>query len=91
MMVYRGWWFGPGGGLLGLLIWVFVIALVAALVVALLVRLVRGPRRRYWMQEPRPDDPEQVLRARFARGEIGADEFQARLDVLRRTSQPPRT
>jgi uncharacterized membrane protein len=42
------------------------------------------------MQGPHPDDPEQVLRTRFARGEIGADEFQQRLDVLRRTSQPPR-
>jgi uncharacterized membrane protein len=82
-----GWGFGPVGVLLGLLLWV----LFVGLLIALIVRLVRGPRRRYWIQGPRPDDPEWVLRARFARGEIGADEFQARLDVLRRTSQPPRT
>jgi uncharacterized membrane protein len=61
------------------------------LLIALIVRLVRGPRRTYWMQAPYPDDPEQVLRTRFARGEIDADEFQARLEVLRRTSPAPRT
>ncbi len=93
------WWFGPGhvglgwvGLIVGGLIWI----LVVALLVALVVRLVRGPRRGYWMPGPppgwgpsaHPDDPEQVLRTRFARGEIGPEEFQQRLDVLRRT-QPP--
>jgi putative membrane protein len=82
-----GWGFGPAGALFGLLIWV----LFVGLLIALIVRLVRGPRRRYWMQGPHPDDPEQVLRTRFARGEISADEFKQRLDVLRRTSGPPRT
>jgi uncharacterized membrane protein len=81
-----GWGFGPG-----LLLWVFFIAFATALIVALIVRLVRRPRRRYWMDRPHPDDLEQVLRSRFARGEIGADEYQQRLDVPRRTSQPPRT
>jgi putative membrane protein len=71
--------------LLGGLFWL----LIVVLVIALIVRLVGGPRHRYWMQGPPPDDPEQLLRARFARGEIGADEFQQRLDVLRRTSPPP--
>jgi uncharacterized membrane protein len=85
-MWHWGWGFGPGGGLLGLLLWI----LFVGLLIALIVRLVRGPRRRYWMQGPHPYDAEQVLRARFARGETGADEFQQRLDVLRRTS-PPRT
>ena len=82
-----GWGFGPGAGLLGLLLWVLVIGLL----IALIVRLVRGPRRRYWMDRPHPDDPEQLLRARFAHGEIGTDEFQQRLDVLLRTSRLPRT
>jgi putative membrane protein len=86
MMWHWGWGIGPGV-LLGLLLWI----LFVGLLIALIVRLVRGPRRRYWMQGPHPDDPEQVLRTRFARGEIGADEFQQRLDVLRRTSHPPRT
>ena len=88
MMWY--WVGGPGHAgwvvaLLGGLFWL----LIVVLVIALIVRLVGGPRHRYWMQGPPPDDPEQLLRARFARGEIGADEFQQRLDVLRRTSPPP--
>jgi len=85
MLWHWGWGFGPG-----VLLWAFMIAFVTALMVALIVRLVRGPRHRYWMQGPHPDDPEQMLRARFARAEIGADEYQQRLDLLRRTSQPPR-
>jgi len=90
------WWWGPGWGgpgtLLGLFVLVFLIALVTAALVVLIVRLVRGPRHRDWVQGappdwtmPRQEDPEQVLRTRFARGEIGAEEFQQRLDVLRRT------
>jgi putative membrane protein len=88
-MLYWGWGFGPGGWLrlaLGLLLWLLVIGLLVGLV----VQVVRGPRRRYWMQGPHHEDPEQLLRARFARGEIGADEFQQRLDVLRRTGPPPK-
>jgi putative membrane protein len=88
-MLYWGWGFGAGGWLrlaLGLLLWLLVIGLLVGLV----VRVVRGPRRRYWMQGPQQEDPEQLLRTRFARGEIGADEFQQRLDVLRRTGPPPR-
>jgi len=89
-MMWWAWWgVGPGGWLrvaLGLLLWL----LVVGLLVAVLVRVARGPRRRYWMQGQVPNDPEQLLRARFARGEIGADEFQQRLDVLRRTAPPPR-
>ena len=94
----RYWWWGPGhvgwvGAILGGLLWL----LVVVLVVALIIRLIRGPRHPYWtqgptsgwMRDPHPDDPEQVLRARFARGEIGADEFQQRLDVLRRAGPPP--
>jgi hypothetical protein len=76
---------------LGGLLWL----LIVVLFVAIIVRLFRGPRLGYWMQGPPsgwmqgppPDGPEQLLRARF--GEIGADEFQQRLDVLRRTSPPP--
>jgi len=75
-----GWVAAVLGGLLWLL--------VVVLVVALIVRLFRGPRHGDWMQHQHPDDPEQLLRARFARGEIGADEFQQRLDVLRRTPPP---
>jgi len=86
-MLYWGWGFGPGGWLrvaLGLILWL----LVVGLFVGLLVRVVRGPRRGRWMEGPHHEDAEQLLRARFARGEIGADEFEQRLDVLRRTGSP---
>jgi putative membrane protein len=32
---------------------------------------------------PPPSDPEHILHERFARGEIDADEYRARLDALR--------
>ncbi len=88
-MMYWGWHVGPTGWLpavVGWLVWLAIIALF----VFVIVRLVTGPRRgdRYWTQQPRPDDPEEILRARFARGEIPADEFEQRLEVLRRTRPP---
>jgi hypothetical protein len=39
-----------------------------------------------------PDDPEEILRVGFARGEIPSDEFELRLDLharLRPPSAPP--
>ncbi len=91
-MMYWGWHVGPAGwldGVVGWLVWLAIIALF----VFVIVRLVSGPRRadRYWTQQPRADDPEEILRARFARGEIAPDEFEQRLEVLRRTrpAAPP--
>ncbi len=89
-MMYWGWNGGLAGWtIIGGLIWLAIIALF----VFVIVRLVSGPRRgdRYWTQQPRPDDPEEILRARFARGEIAPDEFEQRLEVLRRTrpTAPP--
>lgn len=93
MMFYDGnlgvGWFG---GLVIMLIWLVVVGLLVWVV----VRIIAGPRGRdrYWGPPgPPADDPEQILRSRFARGEIGPDEFEQRLDVLRRTrppTQPPR-
>ena len=88
-MMYWGWNTGPGGwvgGIIGLLFWLVLIGLV----VLLAVRLFSGSRApdRSWTQQPQPDDPEEILRARFARGEIPADEFEQRLEVLRRTRPP---
>jgi putative membrane protein len=37
---------------------------------------------------PAPPTAEQVLADRFARGEIDADEYQQRLDTLRRAAHP---
>jgi putative membrane protein len=69
-----------------MLIWLVVIGLFVWVV----VRLLSGSRSadRYWTPPARPDDPEEILRARFARGEIGPDEFEQRLEVLRRTRPP---
>ncbi len=88
-MMYWGWNVGPGGwvgGLIGMAIWL----LIVAIVVFAIVRLVSGPRGadRYWTPQPRPDDPEEILRGRFARGEIAPDEYEQRLEVLRRTRPP---
>lgn len=64
------WWFFMSGGMLlfwGVVAWV-------------VVQLVRGDRD---TSEPSRADPEAILAARFARGEIEADEYRRRLDVLR--------
>jgi Short C-terminal domain len=50
---------------------------------------VGSPGGQPWLAAPpRPSDPEELLAARFARGEIDEDEYQRRLAVLRETSQP---
>ena len=87
--MYWGWDAGRVGwvpGLIGMLIWLVLIGLI----VLVAVRLLSGSRApdRYWGTQPRPDDPEEILRARFARGEIAPDEFEQRLEVLRRTRPP---
>ncbi len=66
-----GWsWFGMG---LGLVFWALLIGLVAWIVVSLAQRPA-GP------SAPRPED---VLRARYARGEITREEYEHTLQVLR--------
>ncbi len=85
-----GWHWGYGVGLIGLILWL----VLAVAIVWLIVRVVAGPRPRgRWDGPPRPipDDPEQVLRERFARGEIDAEEYQHRLEVLRQTRPPGST
>ena len=86
-VMYWGWNLGPGGWLgplVGGIVWLIIVALV----VVLIVRLVSGPRG-VDRSMPGPDDPEETLRARFARGEIGQEEFEQRLEVLRRTRPMP--
>ena len=92
-MMFWGWNAGVGwiGAIIGMLVWLAIVGLFVWIV----VRLVSGPRSpdRYWAPGPQAEDPEQILRARFARGEIGPDEFEQRLEVLRRTRSqgpPPR-
>ena len=64
-----GWWMA--------LSWVFGIA-VLVLLVSLIARAASGPSGRI------DDTPEQILKRRYARGEINREEYQHRLDDLRR-------
>jgi putative membrane protein len=69
-----GWW-AMG---LGMLLFVIVVAAVVGLVVWLVNRSSVGPHM------DRGSSAEDVLRHRFASGEIDGDEYQKRLAVLRR-------
>lgn len=60
---------------IGLLFWLVVLGLAAWL-------LVRATARE--RAEPRGEGAEEILRRRFAAGEIDADEYERRLGVLRR-------
>ena len=68
------WWFVMSGGML--VFWAFV-----AWVVFQVVRDQRDGGAA-------PADPEAILAARFARGEIDADEYHERLDTLQRGRRP---
>jgi putative membrane protein len=77
-----GWHWGDGGAWwamgFGMLFWLLLLALTVALIVWLVNRsTARGP-------EQRGDSAEEVLRRRFASGEIDAEEYGRRLAVLRR-------
>lgn len=71
-----------GGGMMGGGDWstVFLYGLLLLLVAAIGVVLVIGVGRRG--QGPGADDPREILRRRFALGEIDDDEFEARLKTL---------
>ena len=76
---HDGW--GPGA-------WIamaFVMLVFWTIVVAAIIALVRSesrtrPRSRV---VGRADDPERILAERFARGEIDADDYKQRRDLLR--------
>ncbi|WP_436498939.1 SHOCT domain-containing protein [Actinokineospora sp. HUAS TT18] len=85
-------WYGNGMGGWGyalmtvstVLFW----ALLLAGAVALVRHLGRGTRSAQGGPPPQPQNPEQVLAARFARGDIDAEEYQRRLDTLRGNARP---
>lgn len=64
-----GWMMGSEGWLL--------VAAWAAVMVVVVWLLVREPSRPY-----RHDEPEAILRSRFARGEIGEEEYRRAMSVL---------
>ena len=69
-----GAWLGMG---LGMLLWVVVAVVVVWLIVRGLIALERS--RPGYGADSRPDE---ILRERFARGEIDPDEFERRLALL---------
>ena len=71
-----GWWLG----MVGMVVWALLLAAVVLVVVRLVVLpVVEG------MDEGAGDDALDVLRERFARGEIDEEEFERRAETLRRT------
>jgi putative membrane protein len=90
------WHWGDGAGWwlmgIGMVLWIILLALAIGLVVWLLNRPGReDPRRdrsrdRSWGSPSGPgaESAEEILRRRFAAGEIDADEYERRLSILRR-------
>jgi putative membrane protein len=69
-------WIGP---VIGLVVTIGFFGLIAWAIVA----LTRGPQGHSATAVPSARTPEDLLADRFARGEIDADEFPRRRDVLR--------
>ena len=71
-----GWWFG----VVGMVVWALLLAAVVLVVVRLVILpVVEG------LDDGPGDDAIEVLRERFARGEIDEEEFERRAETLRRT------
>lgn len=68
---------GWGWGVLMMFVWVAVILAIVLLVIRSSSRDARSDRK----EQP---DPDQILAERFARGEIDAEEYQRRREVLQR-------
>lgn len=81
-------WYGDGMGWAGWLMMAVVMIAFWALVVMAGIALFRGTNRASRLDDRvAPPDPRGVLDERFARGEIDAEEYQARRAVL---GQSPR-
>ncbi|TAN48387.1 MAG: SHOCT domain-containing protein [Rhodospirillales bacterium] len=78
-----GWGGGWAGMIFGPVLMVLVLAAVIAVAV-LLVRWLGGPCRHGLTQPPQPPvrTPLDILKERFARGEIGKDEFEEGRRIL---------
>jgi putative membrane protein len=75
-----GWHWADGGWWamgFGMLTWLLLLAIAVAVMVWLMNR--NGSRH-----QPGGDSAEEVLRRRYAAGEIDAEEYERRLSVLRR-------
>lgn len=68
---------GYGYGVFGMLIWALILVGIVALVVWIVNRSSRTSR-------PRRESPQDILKLRYAHGEIDEDEYRKRLEELRR-------
>ena len=66
---YHWWWMS---------VWMLVPLLIVILVVWIVTRAASGP------PQPSEETPEQILKRRYARGEIERDDYERRLSDLRR-------
>lgn len=73
--MHDGFMFGMG--------WFWVVGLLLVLAVIWVLVWASSRRGSRDPSEPRERSPEEVLRDRFARGEIGEDEYRSRLRALR--------
>ena len=76
-MHWNDWEWGMGGGMI---LWTL---LIVAIVIVLVVFVARaaGPAQR---PKDLDDSPEEILKRRYAHGEIDRDEYERRLSDLRR-------
>lgn len=71
---WHGWFFGP--------IMMIVFIAVAVVVVVLLVRWLGGPGHTGALHRPLDKQPMEILKERFAKGEIEVEEFEQRRRLL---------
>jgi putative membrane protein len=76
-------WYQDGTGSGGWVVMILAMVVFWALVVFAVVAIFRGTRDSGPGNGNARHDPTEILEERFARGEIDADEYRARLDVLR--------
>lgn len=82
------WWYGNGMGWAGWLLMSLTMVAFWGLVIVAVVAVFRGMSRSRDQGGPghggdAHQDPNQILDERFARGEIDAEEYRARQEVLR--------
>lgn len=82
-------WYQDGVGWGGWIVMTLVMVAFWALVVFAVVAIFRGTSSSSRPADRSTDrDPMQILEERFARGEIDAEEFRTRADVLRAGARP---
>jgi putative membrane protein len=81
----NGWGYNQmGGGAWAIMIFLTIVFWVVVVVgVVYFVRRSPSTRSTPVSSSPSPDTPEQILRARFARGEIEEAEFRTRMAALK--------